>query len=58
MSKRTFVDIDEVYERLLGIYNGTECELLIPFDALRAAVAQSTTLTVSEPEDHYFDKMI
>ena len=47
---RRFVDIEEVYDKLLGkaIFDGED--VLFSANALRIAVAQATTLQVIEPE--------
>ena len=50
MSQRKFVDIDEVYARLVGTLATPDDEILIPWRALRLAVAGATTLVVAEPE--------
>ena len=51
MGKRTFVDIEEVYKRLTGTLATPEDDLLIPWRALRLAVAGATTLVVAEAEN-------
>lgn len=50
MSQRKFVDIDEVYAKLMGTLATPDDEILIPWSALRLAVAAATTLIIAEPE--------
>ena len=50
MSRRRFVDIDEVYDKLVGFLESEE-EVFIPVSALLRAVAQATTLIVHEPKE-------
>ena len=50
MSTRRFVDIDEVYARLMGTLVAADDDLLIPLKALHIAVAGATTLVVPEAE--------
>ena len=51
MSKRRFIDIDEVYAKLTESISLDEGDnLFIPLRALKLAVAQATTLVVAEPE--------
>lgn len=51
MGKRTFVDIEEVYKKLMGTLVAPEDDLFIPWRALRLAVASATTLVVAEAEN-------
>ena len=51
MSKRVFVDVNELYDNLLLSETADGNELFIPLNVLRIAIAKSTQIIVAGAED-------